>query len=273
VIVLASGLIAATLVRLAPGFGIDERSFDTRLSPGTLASIAREHDSERNPLTFYVHYWTRLARGDFGRSIVYAQPIAPLLRERAPVTFRMVSEGLVMGWSAALVLAAAAALSGRGAVLLPALAVNGALLSVPSAVLATVCVLLRVSPGIAIAAVILPRIFPHAYEQLRAALGTPDVSMAKARGLAPIRIFLLHVLPVAAPPLLALVGISITLACGAAIPVEALADSPGLGQLAWRAALGRDLPILVTITLLLAMIATFSNIAADLVLSRVRRKA
>jgi peptide/nickel transport system permease protein len=73
------------------------------------------------------------------------------------------------------------------------------------------------------------------------------------------------VLPVAAGPLIALAGVSITLALSASIPVEALADSPGIGHLAWKAALGRDLPVLVTITLLLTAITTIVNLFSDYV--------
>ena len=78
--------------------------------------------------------------------------------------------------------------------------------------------------------------------------------------------------PVAAAPLIALAGVSITLALSAAIPVEALADSPGLGHLAWKAALGRDLPVLVTITLLLTAITTVVNLFSDLFLLRLGDK-
>ena len=63
-------------------------------------------------------------------------------------------------------------------------------------------------------------------------------------------------------------GVSITLALSASIPVEALADSPGIGHLAWKAALGRDLPVLVTITLLLTAITTLVNLCSDIVLLR-----
>jgi ABC-type dipeptide/oligopeptide/nickel transport system permease component len=57
------------------------------------------------------------------------------------------------------------------------------------------------------------------------------------------------------------------------IPVEALADLPGLGQLAWRAALGRDLPVLIPVTFLLTIFTVFSNLIADLVLLRFSRSA
>jgi peptide/nickel transport system permease protein len=72
---------------------------------------------------------------------------------------------------------------------------------------------------------------------------------------------------------LALGGVSVTLAFGASIPIEALADSPGIGQLAWRAALGRDLPVLVGITLLLTAITIVANVLADIVLVRLGRRA
>jgi peptide/nickel transport system permease protein len=92
--------------------------------------------------------------------------------------------------------------------------------------------------------------------------------MARSRGLAPARLFLFHVVPPALMPLVALAGVSVTLAFGASIPVEAIADVPGIGQLAWRAALGRDLPVLVAVTLLLTVITVGANLLADLVLAR-----
>jgi peptide/nickel transport system permease protein len=135
-----------------------------------------------------------------------------------------------------------------------------------------VCLLLQLSPGIAIAAVVFPRALPHAYEQVRAALGAPHVLMARARGLTSTRILLFHVIPAVLPALVALMGVSVTLAFGASIPIEALGDSPGLGQLAWRAALGRDLPVLVSVTLMLTAIAVSSNVAADLIMMRLDRR-
>lgn len=52
------------------------------------------------------------------------------------------------------------------------------------------------------------------------------------------------------------------MALGAAIPLEALSDSPGVGQLAWQAALNRDLPLLTSITLFLALLTVGVNFVA-----------
>ena len=270
-ILLISGFAGATLARFAPGFGIDARALDLRLSPRSQETIRSEHAAEQNPLTFYLRFLGGALRGDVGRSVVFAQPVGPLIRERAPRTFRTVMAGLGYGWSSALLLALVAVVSRRAPPVLAAMAVSGLLLSIPSAVLATVCLVCRLSPAIAIAAVVFPRIFPNAYEQLRASLAAPHVVAARARGLPAARLFLFHVVPSAMMPLIALGGVSLTLAFGASIPVEALADSPGLGQLAWQAALGRDVGGLVSLTLLLTAITVSANIIADLVLVRLER--
>ncbi len=266
-ILLLSGLAAATLVRLAPGFGMNEAALDPRLSAETQQALQREYGSD-NAFAFYGRFFGRLFHGDFGQSVVFGQSVRVLVTERAGTTLQAVSGGLALGWVGALVFAIVGALSPRVSAVLLGMGISSALLSIPSAVLATVCLLLRLPPAVAIAAIIFPRVFPHAYEQIRASRMAPYVLMARTRGIAGVRLFLLQVVPPAIAPLTALAGVSVTLAFGASIPVEALADSPGLGQLAWRAALGRDLPVLVIVTLLLTGVTVLVSILADLVLLR-----
>jgi peptide/nickel transport system permease protein len=273
VIVAISGVVGATLIRLAPGFGTDERLLDARLSKESVRAIERRYKREQNPLTFYARFLGGLLHGDAGRSEVYGQPVRDLIRGRATATLRTVAVGLGIGWGLALLVAMASTLSGRFVAVLAAMALSGGLLSMPSAVLATVCLLLRLSPAIAVAAVILPRVLPHVCEQLRNSMAAPQVVAARARGLSGSRIFLYHVVPTTLMPILALVGVSVTLAFGASIPIEVLADSPGLGQLAWRAALGRDLPVLVSITVLLTGITVSVNVVVDVVLARLGQHA
>jgi peptide/nickel transport system permease protein len=80
--------------------------------------------------------------------------------------------------------------------------------------------------------------------------------MARVRGIAEWRILAAHVLPSTAPQMFALAGASACMAIGAAIPVEAICDVPGLGRLAWQAAMARDLPLLVNLTMLIALATT-----------------
>ncbi|HUS07116.1 MAG TPA: ABC transporter permease subunit [Bryobacteraceae bacterium] len=261
-----AGLAGAALVRLAPGWDVDEAQVDLRLSRQSVERIGAERALSRNPLSFYMKYLSSLTRGEMGRSEVYGQAVAQLIGERFSVTARTVGAGLLIAWCAALLLGTAVALSDRPAVLVGATALTASALSIPAGLLAVFCLLARLPPLAAIAAIVFPRIFPHVYEQVRAGRARPYVLFGRGRGIPPLRMFLWYVLPLAAGPLIALAGVSVTLAFSASIPVEALADSAGLGQLAWKAALGRDLPVLVTITLLLTAITTLVNFWSDLLL-------
>ena len=268
VILLISGFLGAALIRLAPGSDVDEQELDPRLSKASVESLRRERALRDNPLQFYLHYLGGLLRGDAGQSSLFSRPVSALIGERLPVTIRSVAAGLVAGWCAAVLLAAASVLGRSIAVVFMSTLVSGALISVPAAVLAILCLLLDLPPAAAIAAVVFPRIFPHAYQQLRAGLDKPYVTMARARGLSNMRVFFWHIVPGTLGPIVALAGVSISLALGTSIPVEALADSAGVGQLAWRAALARDLPLLVGITLLLTAVTVAANLLSDIAIAR-----
>ena len=108
--VLLGGLLAATLVRFAPGFGIDVHQLDTRLDQESVEARGQARAGERDVLAFYWGYLTRAARGDLGTSHALGRPVAELLRERLPVTLRWVGLGWVAGWVLALLLAFSAAL-------------------------------------------------------------------------------------------------------------------------------------------------------------------
>jgi peptide/nickel transport system permease protein len=272
-ILVISGFCGAALVRLAPGFGADERMLDPRFSAGTRENIERHTAGDGGPVRFYVRYLGGIIRGNAGYSVVFGAPVSELIRERAATTIEEVVGGLSLGWGAALVFAGLTAWSGRAPAVLTGMTVSGGLLSIPSAVLATLCLLLHLSAAFAIAAVVFPRVFPHAYEQFRAGSAAAHVVMARARGVRGPRLFLFHVVPPSLMPLVALAGVSVALAWGASIPIEALADVPGIGQLAWRAALGRDLPVLVSITLLLTLITVAANTVAALVVDRLGGRA
>ncbi len=263
---LLAAFLGGILVRYSPGADIDARELDPRMSPESVEAVRRER-ADRS-----LSFLKGILRGDAGISTVFGQPVAGLIRERFPTTVRSVSAGLLLGWSAALLVATAVALHRRALTAVAAVGFSGALLSCPSAVLAVVCLLLGLPPFTAIAAVVFPRVFSHAYEQFRSALEKPHVTMARSAGVGPARLFLYQVAPLALEPLIALAGISITLAAGASIPVEALADSPGLGQLAWQSALGRDIPLLVSTTLLLAAVTIGANLLCDITLVRLRAR-
>ena len=64
--------------------------------------------------------------------------------------------------------------------------------------------------------------------------------------------------------MLAWMAATVGLAIAAVVPIEVICDVPGLGQLAWKAALGRDLPVLVVLTVLVAIVIQLSSSASGL---------
>ena len=115
--------------------------------------------------------------------------------------------------------------------------------------------------------VLTPRIFRFARNILVQAYGSPHIDMARARGIGEGRILFAHVFPSAAPQLLALAATSFSMAVGAIIPIEAICDAAGLGRLAWQATVARDLPLLLNLTMLIAL-ATTAAMAVTEILGR-----
>ncbi|MFZ0417619.1 MAG: ABC transporter permease [Candidatus Sulfotelmatobacter sp.] len=268
--VLLGGLFSATLVRLAPGFDVDEQQLDPHLSAESVQALRAARRQEHNIFHFYFSYMSRAAHGDLGTSLALGQPVRTLLRDRAPLTLRLLVVGLGLGWVAALTLALTAAWLRLSAYDLLTTLVSGTFLCIPAAVLALLSVLWNVQGSLAIALIVFPRIYRYARNLLAKSYSLPHIITARAKGLGEARILFWHVLPGVAPQLLAVAGVSVSMAVGAAIPVEALCGLAGVGQLAWQAALARDLPLLVNITILVTLVTLLANSGADVIGHMVR---
>lgn len=261
---LVGALISATLVRFAPGYGVQERELDPRWRAESVEALRQQQALHQGLFSYYVHYLSALAHGDLGESDSLKRPVRELLRQRLPVTGNSVVRGLGVAWLAAALLASFGLATHGWFFEASTTALNGLLLSLPSAVVAMLAVHLRTPVFCAIAVVVFPRLYSYIRNLLLRSYDQPHVLAARARGLGSRAILFRHVLPLAAPPLLALFGVSFAIAFGAAIPIEALCDSPGLGQLAWQAALSRDLPLIVNVTLIVALVMLAANSLADL---------
>jgi peptide/nickel transport system permease protein len=261
---LVAALFSATFVRFAPGYGVEERELDPRWSAESVEALRHKQVLQEGLASFYFHYISALAHGDLGESDSLKRPVRELLTQRLPITCSAIVRGLGFAWLAAALLASLGLSSRGGLYEASGTAFSSLLLSLPSAVVAMLAVHLRAPVFCAISVVVFPRLHRFMRSLLARSYDQPHVLAARARGLTSGTIFWRHVLPVAAPPLLALFGVSFAIAFGAAIPIEALCDSPGLGQLAWHAALSRDLPLIVNVTFIVCLVMLVANSLADL---------
>lgn len=263
--VLIGGLLSATLVRLAPGFDADERELDPHLSAESVRALHDARRQDHNVFRFYFSYMKRAMTGDLGTSLALAQPVRALLRDRAPLTMRLLAIGLGLAWMLTLTLALSAAWLRLSVYDTLTTTVSGTFLCIPAAVLALLSVLWNAPGALAIALIVFPHTYRYSRNLLVKAYSKPHIITARAKGLGEARILFWHVAPVVAPQLLAVVGVSVSMAVGAAIPVEALCGLAGIGQLAWQAALARDLPLLVNITVLVTLVTLLANSSADVI--------
>jgi len=271
--ILLAAFLAAALVRVAPGFGMDERQLDSRLSDSSVQAMQAENAQNANLVQYFGRYFSGLLRGDLGQSVSFGQPVRELIAERLGLTLRSVASGMAWAWFTAVAVALALGLLRRRGWEMAATTLSGGLLCLPAAVIALLALYLGMGPGAAIGAILAPRILRYIDNITGAVRERPHVLAARARGIGGLALLSRHVWLPAAAELLALAGVSANMALGAAIPVEALCDSPGVGQLVWKAALARDLPVVVNITILIAAITASANLLSDAISSSMAREA
>lgn len=265
-IAVLGGLTTATLVRTAPGYGLSEEQLDLRRGRGSLQRAETRRAGESDVLRFYGKFLVEYAQGRLGDSPLFGRPAGQLIAERTVPTAGALAAGLTGGWVLALAAGIPAGLRLWPAVEWPAWTLALLLQSVPAAVLGLGLLVGGARGAIACAGaltlVLYPRLVQYVMNLVREAAAQPHVLTARAKGLGERRVVTRHVLPVVLPELLALAGISVSMALSAAIPLEMILDVAGIGQLAWQAALGRDLNLLVNLTVLISIVISLSNAMA-----------
>ncbi len=263
-LVLLAALGTITLMRAAPGYFTDERELDAQYSATGRSALAEQQQQEGSVAHLLALETRALLRGDLGTSRQFDVPVRELLSARAATSARLLAGSVLGGWL--LALGMALALSGRrsrgGEALIAA--PSALLLAVPVAALATLSLLTEVGgPMLVLGTLLAARDFKLLYRLLRRAARAPDMLYARALGLPRRRVVRAHLLPALRHDLLALMMTSVIVALGLLVPVEVIFDTPGLGQLAWAAAMNRDLPVLLAVTLLVAACVAVAGALAD----------
>jgi peptide/nickel transport system permease protein len=221
-------------------------------------------------------------RGDLGRSLVTARPVTELIAERYPATLELAGGAILVALLVGIPLGiAAAAHPGAAADRL------GVLLAAGQTALPTFCLgpllqlvfavelpVLPVSGRQGAASLVLPALTlglgmsAVLARQLRSslieALALDCVRTARAKGLAPSRVFLRHALPNAATSTLTVFGLQLGGLLAGAIVTETVFSWPGLGRLLVQAIGTRDYPLVQGCVLVVALTYVAINLLTDL---------
>ncbi len=282
------------LLRLAPGD-------PARLLVGPTAT-AEQVAAQRHALGLdrpvpaqYAAWLGRFVRGDWGTSIATGRPVRRMLAEAWPATVRLVGLSLVLSYLIGITVGAVQA--ARGGRLDTALSVaTVTLFALPGYWLGLMLVMLftyraRVLP--AFGAVGLDADFLTGWartaDQLRhlalplATLtlvgiggtaryvrgamldvaGAQFITMARAKGLSPLRITVKHVLRNALIPVLTLLGLSLPVLFSGAVFIEAIFAWPGVGRVLVQGVQARDYPVVMAATAVSAALVVLGNLLAE----------
>jgi peptide/nickel transport system permease protein len=250
------------LVRFAPGYLSDAREMDARYGDAARAELSAEaarSGSLSHLLLTELRGWLR---GDGGISREYGVPVSEMILPRLAVTGKLLLRALVLAWLLALCASLLSSSARKPSMLWQAPAVL--LLAVPTAAMATLCLLAGYGgPVLVMALLLAARDFKFLHHALRKAWLDPHLLQARAQGVKTHRLVIGHILPSVGPQLSALASLSIVTALSALVPVEVIFNVPGLGELAWHAALNRDLPVLLAVTMIMALAVTLAGMTSD----------
>lgn len=248
-------LVLTTLLWNAPGRDLDESLWGQSTAAGSLTS----HWS--SPFAFSAWYAGELAHGRGGTSLQFNVPVMELIAERAPVTLGHAWRGFTAAWLVTLVAGIAShfwPVAGR-----TALGAGSVLLSLPAAFVVLSLVLAGAPAWLGLAVCVWPKAYSYWETLLGQARRRNHVLAFLAQGAGPWRLQWHAIWRPCTRQFLGLLAVSVPLVLGALIPVEVLCDEPGLGQLAWKAVAGRDLPLLTTLTLLFTAVTCGMSLLAE----------
>lgn len=283
---------------MAPGSFFDEMRLNPQVSPETISSL-RSRSGLDQPLVVRYGRWVRsAAHADFGYSIAYNTPVAPLLWGRAKNTLLLTTTGMLLTWLVSVPLGVWMA-ARRGRILDNTVSVaNALLISIPEVVIAVallaIVVRWRVLPvggmrsldneelsqwarvqDIA-SRMVLPTmiltlaetaiIVRHIRASVLEVLSAPFVQAARGFGINPTRLLFRHVLPVAASPAISLLGFSLAGLVSGSLLVEVICGWPGLGPLILDATFSRDFYLVIGGIMLSALFMVGGNLIADIML-------
>ncbi|MBG6212190.1 MAG: ABC transporter permease [Cryobacterium sp.] len=284
-VVWGAATVGFLALRLVPGDPVDVMlGVHAEVSERVRAEVRADWGLAEPPFVQYLAYLGRLLRGDLGTSYRLQSPVGEVIGGQLAPTVQLMALAMVF----ALLLALGSALLARGP-RSKALLSLVELFAVSSPTFWTGLVLITVFgfglgwfPVVStegLAALILPAvtlalpvagIISQVFRQgLEAASALPFVETVRARGASHSRLVLRHTLRHAAANSITLTGYIVGSLLGGSVLVETVFARPGLGRVALNAIINRDIPIVLGIVVLAAVVFSVINLLVDLLYDRV----
>lgn len=281
----AAFTVAFIILILLPSDPVSIATSDASIpaDPAAVAALKARYGLDRS---VWQQYWSALTgalHGDFGLSISQGRPVTDVIADALPGTVALTLTAVAL-----------AAVGGVGLAVLAtwtrSTLLRRGLLSIPPLVVALPTfwvglVLLQVfafrlpwfpafgdtRPG----SIVLPAVtlaIPYAgvlgqvlVTSMTATDAAPFVQTATAKGASRGRVITRHILRVSSLPALTVAGVVVGNLLGGAVVVETVFSRPGVGKLAQSAVLAQDIPVVLALVTLSALVFVTINLLVDVV--------
>lgn len=285
-------VLAFALVHLTPGTtgAVDLQSLGTENS----AALRQQLGLDRPLYTQFGDWVWRMARLDFGRSLLDNQPVRTKIWERLPATVLLVGSALLLSLLIAIPLGVISSYYRHSILdyLLTVFAFFG--VSIPAFWAAIVAIILfgvklhwlpvqgmetvgqpvsshawdvfkhLILPATVLALEGTAALARYVRSSMSEALAEDYVRTARAKGLRESTVLFRHALKNALLPLVTLVGLRLPSLIGGSVLVETVFAWPGIGRLGWDSVLKRDYPVVMGLVVCTGVLTIVGNLLADI---------
>ena len=279
VTLLALIVVTFLLVRLMPGNPFDIAN----LTPSNQEEMMRHYGLDQPLLTQLKQYIVNLLHGDFGISYKKSGvTVSELIAQEAPATMRIGGIAFLVALVVGTAIGIWMAVTGREFVRGAILTFSTLGIRVPNYVLALILMLVfgvqfkwfpvlglstpahYVLPVITLAVYPIAQISRLVKTSYAEAMQQDYVIMARAKGIRPWRITLIHVLKNALLPVITTAGPMIAFLLTGSFVVETIFTIPGIGREFVMAVSNRDYTVVMGLTIFIGALIILCNLAADL---------
>lgn len=292
VLLFVVSLIGFSVLLLAPGGPMSQFALTPGISKAELDKIAHQMGLDRPILVQYGDWLWGLVRGDWGTSFRDGRPVLTIIGDHLFATL------LLMGSSTAIAIAAGTWIGIRGAVkrysLFDYAATVGAMvaLSIPTFWFGLVAIYIfslrlgwlpagsmytigdqslldylhhLIMPAMVLALVNIAVWSRYMRTATLEVMHQEFVKTARAKGLAPRRVLMKHIVGNALIPMITLAGLQLPTLLGGALVTETVFTWPGMGRLFLDSLGYADYPVIMGLLMFWAILVVIGNLAADII--------
>ena len=288
-VLIAVSLLTFLIAALLPG-DLAVAILADEATPEKVAALRHEMGLDQPLVLQYLHWLGGALAGDFGRSVRTGERVLWAILQRLPITLELMLFAQVIALAIGVPLGVLCAVRNGGAFDRLMTSTAFGMLSLPAFMLAIVLIYvfsvrLKLLPATGyvpldedvignLRSFVLPAVtlgfgeWPVLMRVLRsdmiATLREDYIAMAKAKGLKPWRILLVHALKPSSLTLVTVTGINIGRLIGGAVLVETIFALPGIGRLLIGAIYTRDFVVLQGVVLFVATAFVLVNFIVDM---------